>query len=375
MTVAAQQLERVKTASPETASVRGRVIVVFSVLIAANLAAWAWAMTAFSGQPVLLGTALLAYSLGLRHALDADHIAAIDNVTRKLMQDGKRPVTVGLFFALGHSTVVLVASLAIALAAKSLTDQFAGYREIGGIIGTSTSALFLFVIAAANLVVLVSVYRAFRKVRRGEIVHEADVDELLQQRGFLARLLRPLFRFVSHSWQLFPMGLLFALGFETASEISLFGLAAQASSNTSHWSILIFPVLFAAGMTLVDTADGILMLGAYGWAYRNPIRKLFYNMTITSVSVVVAVVIGGIETLGLMAGRLGLEGPFWDVVEDLNSNFGAIGYIVVGLFAASWLISLVIYRANGYDRYDERLTAHNEPMALQSAPVRSDGAR
>jgi high-affinity nickel-transport protein len=329
---------------PETESdgFRVRLAGVFAVLITANVLAWAWALTAFAGRPVLVGTALLAYSLGLRHALDADHIAAIDNVTRKLMQEGKRPVAVGLFFALGHSSVVLVASVAIALAAHSLTDQFAAYRAIGGVIGTSASALFLFIIATANLVVLGGIYRAFRKVRKGEQIHEDDVDALLQRRGWLARLFRPLFRFVSKSWHLFPIGLLFALGFETASEISLFGLSAEASDKISSWSILVFPTLFAAGMTLVDTADGVLMLGAYGWAYRHPVRKLFYNMTITSVSVLVAVVIGGIETLGLMAGHFSLDG----------ANFGALGYAIVGLFVASWAVSLVVYRLNGYHRHD-----------------------
>jgi nickel/cobalt transporter (NiCoT) family protein len=331
---------------------RGRIVGVFAILIAANLLAWGWALTAFAGQPVLVGTALLAYSLGLRHALDADHIAAIDNVTRKLMQEGKRPVAVGLFFALGHSAVVLLASVAIALAAHSLTDRFAAYREIGGVIGTSASALFLFIIAAANLVVLGGVYRAFRRVRDGGELHEDDIDALLQQRGWLARLFRPLFRFVSKSWHLFPIGLLFALGFETASEISLFGLSAEASNNISSWAILIFPALFAAAMTLVDTTDGVLMLGAYGWAYRNPLRKLFYNMTITSVSVLVALVVGGIETLGLMAGHFGLKGTFWTTVSDLNANFGALGYGIVALFIASWIASIVIYRLNGYHRRD-----------------------
>lgn len=332
---------------------RARLIAVLSALIIANVLAWAWALTAFAGQPVLVGTALLAYTLGLRHALDADHIAAIDNVTRKLMQDGQRPVAVGLFFALGHSAVVLIASVAIALAATSLTDRFAAYREIGGVIGTSASALFLFVIAISNLIVLFGLYRAFQRVRRGATLHEDDIDELLQQRGWLARLFRPLFRFVSKSWHLFPIGFLFALGFETASEISLFGLSAQASSHVSSWSILIFPVLFTAGMILIDTLDGVLMIGAYGWAYRNPVRKLFYNMTITSVSVLVALVIGGIETLGLVAGRFGLEGRFWSWITALNENFGALGYCIVALFVASWMISFLIYRLNGYHRLDE----------------------
>jgi nickel/cobalt transporter (NiCoT) family protein len=336
---------------PELPGLRGRIAGIYSLLLMANLAAWIWAFIAFGHQPVLMGTAVLAYSLGLRHAIDADHIAAIDNVTRKLMQEGKRPVAVGFFFALGHSTVVVLASLAVALTANSLKDRFASYRDIGGIVGTSASALFLFVIAIANLIVLRGVYRAFRRVERGEKVTEEDVDTLLQQRGWLARLFRPLFRFVSQSWHLYPIGLLFALGFETASEISLFGLSAQASSSVSSWSLLIFPALFAAGMTLVDTTDGVLMLGAYGWAYRNPLRKLFYNLTITSVSVLVALVVGGIETLGLIADQFQLQGAFWKAISDLNDNFGALGYGIVALFIVSWGTSFLVYRFKRYDLY------------------------
>src|ERR1700688_4333643 len=276
-------------AKPDWLGLRGRIIAIFTFLVVANLATWIWSFIAFVHQPVPIGTAVLAYSLGLRHAIDADHIAAIDNVTRKLMQEGKRPVAVGLFFALGHSTIVVLASLAVALAAHAATDEFVAYREIGGVLGTSASALFLFVIAMANLIVLRGVYQAFQQVKRGELVREEDIDAVLQQRGWLARLFRPLFRFVSKSWHLYPIGLLFALGFETASEISLFGLSAQASNAVSSWSLLIFPAVFTAGMTLVDTSDGVLMLGAYGWAYRNPTRKLFYNLTITSVSVSVLV--------------------------------------------------------------------------------------
>jgi high-affinity nickel-transport protein len=333
---------------PDLPGLRGRIAGIYGLLILANLAAWIWAFIAFAHQPVLMGTAVLAYSLGLRHAIDADHIAAIDNVTRKLMQEGKRPVAVGFFFALGHSTVVVLASLAVALTANSLKDSFASYRDIGG---TSASASFLFIIAIANLIVLRDVYRAFRRVERGEKVTEEDVDTLLQQRGWMARLFRPLFRLVSESWHLYPIGLLFALGFDTASEISLFGLSAQASNSVSGWSLLIFPALFAAGMTLVDTTDGVLMLGAYGWAYRNPLRKLFYNLTITSVSVLVALVVGGIETLGLIADQFQLQGAFWNAISGLNDNFGALGYGIVALFIVSWGTSFLVYRFKRYDLY------------------------
>jgi high-affinity nickel-transport protein len=239
----------------------------------------------------------------------------------------------------------------VALTTTALSNKLTGYREIGGIVGTSASALFLFIIAVANLIVLRGVYRAFRQVQRGDGVTEEDVDALLQQRGWLARLFRPLFRFVSQSWHLYPIGLLFALGFETASEIGLFGLSAQASNAVSNWSVLIFPALFAAGMTLVDTSDGVLMLGAYGWAYRNPTRKLFYNLTITSVSVLVALVVGGIEALGLIAGQFHLQGMFWNAISNLNDSFGVLGYGIVALFVVSWGISFLAYRLKRYDRY------------------------
>jgi high-affinity nickel-transport protein len=333
---------------PELLGFRGRIVVIYAILIIANLAAWIWALIAFVHQPILIGTAVLAYSLGLRHAIDADHIASIDNVTRKLMQEGKRPVAVGFFFALGHSTVVVFASLAVALTANALSDELVSYREIGGIVGTSASALFLFIIAIANLIVLRGVYRAFRLAERGDNITEEEIDALLLQRGWLARMFRPLFRFVSQSWHLYPIGLLFAR-FETASEISLFGLSAQASNAVSSGALLIFPALFAAGMMLVDTTDGVLMLGAYGWAYRNPMRKLFYNLTITTVSVLVALVVGGIETLGLIADQFQLHGVFWNAISDLNDNFGTLGYGIVALFVVSWGLSFLIYRFKRYD--------------------------
>src|SRR3984957_5183468 len=339
--------------SDEPAGVRRRIAAVGGLLIGANLASWAWAFAAFGGRPVLLGTAFLAYSLGLRHALDADHIAAIDNVTRKLMQAGKRPVGVGLFFALGHSTVVVAASIAVALAAQAASARFEGLRAVGGIVGTSASALFLFAIAIANLVVLRGVYRAFQVVKRGGHVAEDDIDALLGQRGWLARLFRPLFGFVTRSWHLYPIGLLFALGFETASEISLFGISAEASKDVSSWSILIFPALFAAGMTLIDTADGMIMLGPYGWSCVPPLGRLFSTPPTAPGSVVAALVVGAAEPLGSAPGSLQLNGAFWGTVVRLNANLGALGYAIVAFFIASWIVSTLIYRLKGYER-DER---------------------
>jgi high-affinity nickel-transport protein len=332
---------------------RTKVAVIYGLLLAFNLGAWVWALIVFHRYPVLLGTAFLAYSFGLRHAVDADHIAAIDNVTRKLMQEGKRPVAVGLMFSLGHSTIVVVGSIAIAGAALALQHRIDAARAIGGVIGTLVSTVFLFGIAIVNLLVLQSVYRAFARVRRGEPYVEEDFDLLLGSRGFLARLFRPVFRMIRCSWHMYPLGVLFGLGFDTATEIGLLGIsAAEASKGLSLWSILVFPVLFAAGMSLIDTTDNILMLGAYGWAFVKPIRKLYYNLTITAVSVVVAFAVGGIEALGLLAGQLHGQGSFWRLVMRLNENFGLLGYFIIGLFVASWIVSIAIYRWRRFDQME-----------------------
>jgi high-affinity nickel-transport protein len=332
------------------AHLREKIIAIYAILFAFNAGAWVWAGVAFHHYPVLMGTALLAYSFGLRHAVDADHIAAIDNVTRKLMQDGKRPVAVGFLFSLGHSTVVVVGAAAIAGTAIALQHRLDGVRSIGGVIGTLASAMFLFAIAMVNLIVLRSIYRAFVKVRRGEPYEAEDFDMLLGNRGILSRLFGPMFKMITRSWHMYPLGLLFGLGFDTATEIGLLGIsAAEASKGLSFGAILVFPVLFAAGMSLIDTTDNILMLGAYGWAFVKPIRKLYYNMTITSVSVLVALVVGGIEALGLLADHFRLRGIFWDGVAKLNDNFGTLGYFIVGLFAASWIISIVFYKWRRFD--------------------------
>ncbi len=332
------------------ANLRGRIIGIYAILAAFNSGAWLWAAVAFHNYPVLLGTALLAYSFGLRHAVDADHIAAIDNVTRKLMQDGKRPVAVGFLFSLGHSTIVILGSAAIAGTALALQHKVDAVKNIGAVVGTLVSAFFLLAIAIVNLIVLRSIYRAFVRVRGGEPYVEEDFDMLVGNRGFLSRVFRPMFKLITRSWHMYPLGILFGLGFDTATEIGLLGIsAAEAAKGLSLWSILVFPTLFAAGMSLIDTTDNILMLGAYGWAYVKPIRKLYYNMTITSVSVVVALVVGGIEALGLLAGHLHFTGWFWDAIVKLNDNFGVLGFFIVGLFALSWIISIAFYKWRKFD--------------------------
>lgn len=330
--------------------VRGKIIGIYAVLLGFNLGAWLWAAIAFYHYPVLLGTAFLAYSFGLRHAVDADHIAAIDNVTRKLMQEGKRPVAVGFMFSLGHSTIVVIGAAAIAGTAIALQHRMEATRSAGGAIGTLISAFFLLTIAIVNLIVLRSIYGAFVRVRSGEPYSEEDFDMLLGNRGFLSRLFRPMFGMITRSWHMYPIGLLFGLGFDTATEIGLLGIsAAEASKGLSFLSILIFPVLFAAGMSLIDTTDNILMLGAYGWAFVKPIRKIYYNMTITSLSVIVALAVGGVETLGLLAGQFHLTGRFWNGVTKLNDNFGTLGYFIVALFALSWMVSIAIYKWRRFD--------------------------
>jgi high-affinity nickel-transport protein len=333
------------------AEVKAKAGVTYAILIAANVTAWVWAFAAFADRPALMATAFLAYTFGLRHAFDADHIAAIDNVVRKLMQEGKTPYSVGFFFSLGHSTIVVLASVAIAATAAAMQSRLEDFHGMGGVIGTAVSALFLLAIGIANLFILKGTWAAFSRAKRGEKIADEDLDAMLAGGGLIARVFRPMFRVVSRSWHMYPIGFLFGLGFDTATEIGLLGISAtQAAKGMSFWAILVFPALFTAGMSLMDTTDSMLMTGAYGWAFINPIRKLWYNLTITAASVVVAIFIGGVEALGLIGERLGYEGGFWGFIGDMNDNLANFGFAVVGIFLASWLISTLIYRARGYDR-------------------------
>jgi high-affinity nickel-transport protein len=334
----------------ERGTVRGRVIGMYIVLIGANIGLWVLAAATFRHYPVLLGTCFLAYSFGLRHAVDADHIAAIDNVTRKLMQQGKQPVGVGFFFSLGHSTIVFGLSAVVAATAVAMKTRFVAFEAFGDIAGTLTSAFFLLAIAVMNILILVSIVRTFQRVKAGGVYVDEDLNLLLARRGVFGRLFRGLFRLVDHSWQMYPVGVLFGLGFDTATEVGLLGIsAAEASKGLPIWSIMVFPALFAAGMALIDTTDSILMLGAYGWAFAKPLRKLYYNITITSVSVLVALIVGGLETLGLIQGELNLSGPFWNPIAALNNNFGTLGYVIIGIFMVSWLVSVALYKMKRYD--------------------------
>jgi nickel/cobalt transporter (NiCoT) family protein len=330
---------------------RRKIGAIYLLLFAFNAVVWTWAFLTLSTHPTLLGTALLAYVLGLRHAVDADHIAAIDNVVRKLMQEGKRPISAGLFFSLGHSLVVAIAVAVIVGTAFALQGKLHPFKVIGSVIGTGTSAFFLLTIACINLFILRGVWRSFQRARRGEPVAEHELDRLLSGRSLLARMFRPLFRMVTRSWHMFPIGFLFGLGFDTATEITLFTVAgSQASDGMSFSTVMIFPALFAAGMTLIDTSDSVLMVGAYGWAFLNPIRKIWYNLTITAISAMVAMLIGGVEALGLIADKLELEGVSWNFIGKLNEELGGFGYFVVGIFIVSWIASYLIYRWRGFGR-------------------------
>ncbi|HEY1921860.1 MAG TPA: HoxN/HupN/NixA family nickel/cobalt transporter [Tepidisphaeraceae bacterium] len=336
-------------------SLKRRIFLTLALLVAANLLIWSIAFITFRHFSLLLGTATLAFTFGLRHAVDADHISAIDNVTRKLMQEGQRPLLVGFFFSLGHSTIVLLLSVAIALTAARIQTHFPEFQHVGGLIGTSISAIFLLIIAAINLLVLRAVIGAFRKVKQGESCDLDNLDVMLGQLGIMGRIFRPVLRLVDRSWKMYGVGFLFGLGFDTATEVGLLGIsAAAATQGLPIWSILLFPLLFTAGMCLIDTLDGILMLGAYGWAFVHPVRKLYYNMTITAVSVIIAVVVGGIEVLGLIRDQFDLQGAFWNSIGSLGDHFGAVGVLIIAIFIVSWISSILAYRLLEYERLENR---------------------
>lgn len=302
-----------------------------------------------------IGVGLTAYALGMRHAFDADHIAAIDNTTRSLMAQGRRPLGVGFFFSLGHSTVVfglaLVISAGVTAVVGPVADESSALHHYTGLIGTSVSGAFLYLIAAINIVILAGILRVFAAMRRGEY-DEAALEEHLANRGFLNRFLGRFTRSIRSSWQMYPLGMLFGLGFDTATEITLLVLAGSTAAAGLPWyAILCLPVIFAAGMSLLDTIDGSFMALAYGWAAIRPARKLYYNITVTGLSVAVALVVGTAELLALFADQLGWRGGLWDWVADLDLN--VIGFVIVGMFVGTWLTALVVWRVGRIeDRWD-----------------------
>jgi high-affinity nickel-transport protein len=348
--------------SDTTPGLRPKVIGIYSLLISVNIVLWVITLLSSITYPLLLPVAAAAYGFGLRHAVDADHISAIDNVTRKLMQEKKKPVTVGFFFSLGHSTVVFLMATLIAAGSAYISSNLANdnspLKTYGGLIGTSVSALFLFAIAIINIIILVQVFRTFRSVTRGSSYSEEEVEDYLNRRGFFARIFRPLFKTIDKSWKMYPVGFLFGLGFDTATEIALLASAgAFATQHVPFYVVMLLPLLFTAGMSLADTTDGVLMLGAYGWAFVKPIRKLFYNMSITLISVLVALVVGALETLSIISSQLNLSGAFWDFVGELDNNFGTVGAAIIVIFLISWGISTLIYRIKKYDELEVVRTA------------------
>jgi high-affinity nickel-transport protein len=302
-----------------------------------------------------IGLGLTAYTLGLRHALDADHISAIDNTTRKLMAERKRPLSVGFWFSLGHSTVVFALSFLFAIGIRALSGPVAHdgstLHNVTGSIGTGVSGTFLYVIAAVNVVILVGIVRVSRELRSGRF-NEAQLEAQLNARGLMSRVLGRFTGAIGKPWHMYPIGLLFGLGFDTASEVALLFLAAGAAgAGLPFYAILCLPILFAAGMSLLDTIDGSFMNFAYEWSFSKPVRKLYYNITITGLSVMIALVIGTVELAGLLAARLGAQGSFWAWVENINLN--ELGFVIVGLFVLTWAVALAIWH---FGRIEERWT-------------------
>ncbi len=331
-----------------------------AVIVALHLIGWLTlvflvepAQFSVGGKAFGIGIGLTAYTLGMRHAFDADHIAAIDNTTRKLMNDGQRPLAVGFFFSLGHSSVVFGLAVLLAAGVRTIVggvqDDSSALHHYTGLIGTGVSGAFLYLIAIINVVILVGILRVFVQLRRGEY-DEAELERHLDNRGLINRVLGRVTKSITKSWQAYPVGLLFGLGFDTATEIALLVLASTSAASGLPWyAILCLPVLFAAGMCLLDTVDGTFMNFAYGWAFSNPVRKVYYNITITALSVAVALLIGSVELLGLFAGEFGWHGAFWDWVSGLNLNM--VGYFIVGMFVVTWAIALLVWR---YGRIEER---------------------
>jgi high-affinity nickel-transport protein len=313
----------------------------------------------YSGQyRPLVGLGLTAYLFGLRHAFDADHVAAIDNTTRKLLQQGKRPMGVGFFFSLGHSTIVFALVAGLALATRTVHSHVMVLHDYGGSVGAGVSGVFLWLIGILNLIVLIDILRIFGEMRGGHYDDERLENRLLE-RGMMSRWFGRFFRLINKSWQMYPLGVLFGLGFDTATEVGLLAVAAGVATHSVPFlAILSLPILFAAGMSLMDTLDGAFMTHAYGWAFSNPIRKVYYNITVTSLSIVVALAIGTIELLQVMSTNLGLRGRGWDSLNNLD--FGTLGYAMVVLFIIVWAVSVSVWKVRRIeDRWNAMLT--NEP--------------
>ncbi|MBO0684396.1 MAG: HoxN/HupN/NixA family nickel/cobalt transporter [Candidatus Dormibacteraeota bacterium] len=325
----------------------------FSLVLLLHLLGWGLLVLYGIGHPAFLGLGGLAYTFGLRHAFDADHISAIDNTTRKLLQEKKRPVGVGFFFSLGHSTVVFLIAVLLGFAVKTVVQSVVSgsgeLNRLGGLLGTSVSGVFLVIIGVLNLLILLDILRVYRRMRRGQYDRDGLQEELVAG-GLMTRIFGRLFRVVSNSWHMYPIGFLFGLGFDTASEVALLAVSAGAAAGGVPFAAVIsLPLIFAAGMSLMDTADGAFMSKAYSWAFSNPIRKVFYNLTVTSLSVFVALFVGLVELAQIMIQTMDLRGGVFGFVADLN--FGVLGFVIVGAFVATWVVALTVFKVT---RVEER---------------------
>ncbi len=340
-----------------------RVAGMAAVIVALHVAGWGMFVLAVLPHHVRyqalgagLGAALAAYGLGARHAFDADHISAIDNVTRKLTGEGRRPVATGFFFALGHSTLVVAAGVGLTVAARlvlrTVVNPQSGFERFGGLIGTGVSGSFLYLIAAMNLIVLVGIVKLLRSLRHGELDHDA-LERRLQERGLMYRFFGRLMGAIRHSWQMYPVGVLFALGFDTATEVVVLGATASvATAGLAWYTVLALPVLFSAGVTLFDTLDGCFMQVAYGWAFANPARKLYYNLVVTGLSIVAAFVVGSIELLGLISKELGWHGGLWRAIDGISIN--EVGLVIVVVLAAVFVVAAAVWRLSAIRARVER---------------------
>jgi high-affinity nickel-transport protein len=326
-----------------------KIVSVYSMIGLATLFGLVVSTMVGSFSVLLAGLGIVAYVFGLRHGVDADHIAAIDNTTRKLMQEHQSPFTVGMWFSLGHSTIVMGLIVGLVFATRSIIGQIPVLQSGGAIVGTMVSGVFLWIMGLVNLIIVLGIYTTFKDLRHGRL-NETELEKLLDNRGFLNRYFRPLFKIVSRPWQIYPIGVLFGLGFDTATEVALIAISVGigVSSSTPIWMILVLPFMFTCGMVLVDTTDGVTMRVAYGWAFLNPIRKIYYNLTVTVISVLVALVIGTAELMQVIANELGLTGPAWQWTNSLD--FENIGFGIIFIFLASWIVSVAVWK---YKRLDQ----------------------
>ena len=339
---------------------KAKVAALFGAIIAVTLFGFFASFEIGRAAAVLAGLGFVSYILGLRHGVDADHIAAIDNTTRKLLQEEKRPLTVGTWFSLGHSTIVVGLTVAFVFAARAISSSVPALQADGNTVGTLVSGGFLWLIGLVNVVIVVGVYQVFKSMKEGKL-DQARLDNLMEKRGFMNRFFHRLFKVVNEPWQIYPIGVLFGLGFDTATEVALIAISVGVgvSASVPLYYILVLPLMFTCGMVLIDTTDGVVMRMAYGWAFLNPLRKVYYNLTVTIISVMVAWMIGSVELLQVVSTELNLGGGFWAWLDGLD--FETLGYGIVAVFILSWVISMVYWKVNRFEQHYAGIVAPSQP--------------